>query len=367
MTVGVSFYYVYLIASIFDVWDNTAETYIQKPIMNYMSFSVIIAARNEEENITQVLQSIFSLHYPDASYEVIVVDDHSDDRTVELAKIFGRAIVISNKGLGKKSAIETGVSKASNDYVISIDADCIVHQDLLSLYNSKIQTDKDLQFIAGAVIVNEEQSVLGYFQSLDMMSLMAATVYGLQENKYFLANGANMCFSRSAFFVVNGFSGNEQIPSGDDIFLINKIKEIYGCQAIGFLKSRRGAVKTKPKIEIGNFIQQRIRWASKTKRYANRALLRLQGTVFGTHAIATALLLCSIWIPIAIFCFILLIFIKGVIDYLFLSKLASFFEEKWALKGFILASILYYPYILLTAISALTQKGYLWKGRSIKT
>jgi hypothetical protein len=199
-----------------------------------------------------------------------------------------------------------------------------------------------------------------------MMSLMAATLYGILMRKYYLANGANMCFKKSSFTAVNGFKGNDHLASGDDVFLINKIKQTFGHSAVGFLKSKRGAVKTQPLLKVKEFANQRWRWAGKTNAYANQSLLIFQGTVFGIHIIGILLFITSFFVPLSLFCLLLLLLIKGIIDYLFLSRMASFYEEKWALKGFIPSSLLYYPYILFTALSSLLKGGYNWKGRALK-
>lgn len=366
LSVIVAFYYVYFIASIYDTWEKSKETYLQASTKFYNKFTIIIAARNEENNIERCIHSLLLLKYPSDLFEIIVIDDHSEDHTRIKVAHLSRVKILLNEGKGKKAAIHTGLRYAVNDYIVTIDADCEVHPDLLSLYNSKLSENKELHFVAGGVIIEKDKSLLGYFQSLDMLSLMATTAYGIHSVKYCLANGANMCFKKSSYFDVDGFEGNDHLASGDDIFLINKIRKYFTSNAIGFLKSRRGAVRTAPILNLKEFVQQRSRWAGKTKAYANKSLLHLQATVFGVHLFVFVLILSSFFIPVSLFCCIILILIKGIIDYLFLDKMSSFYDEKWAMKGFVIASVLYYPYIFMTAAFSLLRGSYIWKGRMLR-
>lgn len=82
-----------------------------------MKVSVVIPTLNEEENLPTVLSEI-----PKYIDELIIVDGHSADKTVEIAKRFGANIIYDDKGKG--SAIRKGLKEAKGDIVIMMDADC---------------------------------------------------------------------------------------------------------------------------------------------------------------------------------------------------------------------------------------------------
>jgi poly-beta-1,6-N-acetyl-D-glucosamine synthase len=366
ITLLVAFYYLYLISNIYDLWENYKETIIPSQPKTKHNFSIIIAARNEEYNISPCLESLIAIKYPKDRFDITVVDDHSTDHTAKIVSLYPEANILTNQGRGKKNALRTGIEQAKHQFIISIDADCTVHPDLLSLYNAKLLEDPNLLFIAGGVIFNLRKSVLGYFQALDMLSLMAVTTSGIASQKYYLANGANMCFDKATFLQLGAFKNNEQYASGDDVFLINSIKTTFGNEKIAFLKSRRAAVTTQSIDSWNEFVNQRFRWASKTDDFANANLLTIQGSVLGIHMYVILLIMMSIFLPVTLFYALLVILIKGIIDFLFLNRMAHFYNNQWALKGFLPTTLIYYPYIIFASYAALLKGKYEWKGRSVK-
>src|SRR5436309_2696283 len=97
--------------------------------------SVIIPARNEEANIGVLLQALQQQTYPRELFEVIVVDDHSEDDTVAVVKQFKEVKLLSvasnNINSFKKKAIETGITAATNELIVTTDADCRAPADWL--------------------------------------------------------------------------------------------------------------------------------------------------------------------------------------------------------------------------------------------
>src|SRR5690349_12450920 len=90
--------------------------------------SVVVSARNEEHTIGPLLRDLMGQQYQD--FEVIIVDDHSDDNTrvsvEEVTRVDNRFRLIRNLGEGKKQAIASGVKAASKPIIVTTDADCRV-------------------------------------------------------------------------------------------------------------------------------------------------------------------------------------------------------------------------------------------------
>ncbi|MEO6844302.1 MAG: glycosyltransferase, partial [Ginsengibacter sp.] len=165
--------------------------------------SIIIAARNEELNIGNCLQSIINQTYPPNKWEVIVTDDHSTDKTVaiinsyqkENIRVINLADFTENKILNsyKKKSIATALQFANGELIVTTDADCTAPakwiETLVAFYKEKnpVFVALPVTFLSplGAVILSHERAewtkegpgvrLLKIFQSLDFMTLQGIT------------------------------------------------------------------------------------------------------------------------------------------------------------------------------------------------
>src|SRR6187401_3516043 len=195
-----------------------------------IKISVIIPARNEEKNIGKLLSSLEKQSYPPHLFEVIVVDDHSTDNTVSVVNSYSFAklmrLEFDNINSYKKKAIETGIAAASGDLIVTTDADCIVPVKWLKTIAS-FKEKTNTVFIASPVVLENESNLLQTFQALDFLVLQGITAASVQKKFHNMCNGANLAYERKAFFDVNGFSGIDNIASGDDMLLMQKIAERF--------------------------------------------------------------------------------------------------------------------------------------------
>ena len=201
------------------------------------AFSILIPFRNEAKNLEKLIDSIIELNYPKELFEVIFIDDASEDDSIEIIKNRFSANpnstinfkIISNERKTKspkKDAISLAIYKAKYDWMVTTDADCQLPTFWLDSFNDFIQKN-NTQFIAAPVKYNHDNTFLYRFQILDMLSLQGATIGGFGLKKPFLCNGANLAYRKDTFIEVNGFNGNGNIASGDDIFLLEKITKLY--------------------------------------------------------------------------------------------------------------------------------------------
>ena len=96
--------------------------------------------------------------------------------------------------------------------------------------------------------------------------MMVATGASVQLRIADMCNGANLAYTRKVFEVVNGFKGIDDIASGDDMLLLTKVRERFP-EGVHFVKSRAATVLTPPQPDLGAFVNQRLRWASKSRKY----------------------------------------------------------------------------------------------------
>ncbi len=339
--------------------------------------SVLIPARNEEDNIAACLQAILAQHYPAECLEIIVIDDHSTDQTALEVHAFNQAnihlislaehIEPGSTQSFKKKAIEIAVQKAKGELIITTDADCKMGKDWLHILVSYYEEYQPV-FIAAPVIFYDEQNVFQRFQSLDFISMMGVTGAGIYRNFQHLCNGANLAYAKTAFHQVNGFEGIDQLASGDDLMLIQKMAKQFPDR-IGFIKNPAAATFTTPKRTIRSFMSQRIRWATKTTHYPDfRVTLTWALIWFFCISIPFSFLLIIFWGMPLLWLAIGQLFFKILIDYIFLSKVAGDLDRKdlVSMGVYIPSIILELLYIIVIGTLGNLVKNYEWKGRKVK-
>lgn len=332
-----------------------------------LKISVVIAARNEEENIANLLTSIGSQTYPDNLFEVIVVDDHSSDNTASIASSFSFVKLIKlqfdNINSYKKKAIETGIAAASGDLVVITDADCIVQPDWLKTIAS-FKKETNVVFIAAPVLIENKPTLLETFQSLDFMVLQGITAASVQKRIHNMCNGANLAYERKAFFEVNGFIGIDHIASGDDMLLMQKISTHFPGK-ISYLLSKEAIVSTKPAKTWKEFFDQRIRWASKATNYNDIKIFSALFLVYFFNCALFALLIAGFWAPYMWLGFLGILIGKIIIELIFIIPVAKFYNQEKLLKLFPLYQPLHIIYTIIAGWLG-TFGSFEWKGRKVK-
>ena len=337
-------------------------------------FSIIIPFRNEAENLPKLLASISKLNYSQSQFEIILIDDGSEDNSVSIINNFTSErpfdcaqcdirIIINKRTSNspKKDAITTAIKVSKFNWIITTDADCVLPKYWIDTFDECIQT-KSLNCIVAPVTYHGENSFFNRFQILDFLSLQGATIGGFGIKKPFMCNGANFAYRKSIFINVNGFDGNTNIASGDDIFLLEKFIK-RDAKKVHYLKSNKAVVTTNPSPTISSLIQQRLRWASKTSNY-NNWFAKLIGLV-----VLLGNLVCLTLIPLVFFNLlstkiaIALFIIKFSIDFLLLFKTSRFFKQETLLLSYLFSSLLYPFFSVYIALLSLF-KSYDWKSRT---
>ena len=261
--------------------------------------SIIIPARNEEQNIKACLDSICNQSYPKELYEVLVINDYSTDATAAIIKSYSEKNVqlISLQQITrgatlnsyKKKAIEIAIAQSTGEIIVTTDADCIVPANWLQTIAS-FYKQNDAAFIAMPVSYNCQNNFLEIFQSLDFMTLQGITGASVYKRIHSMCNGANLAYTKKAFYAAGGFTGIDDIASGDDMLLMHKIYQQQPAKVF-FLKSKEVIVQTQPMKTLKDFFNQRIRWASKADKYDDK---RIFGVLLLVYLLYAALLILPI-------------------------------------------------------------------------
>ena len=303
-------------------------------------FTVIIPARNEAANIKACVDSILNQDYPAAAFEIIVIDDFSEDDTAFIVDALSqqhpqvRLLKLADHCKDgetlayKKKAIEIAVAEAKGDWILTTDADCIVPKKWLLLYNAYIQEHQPC-FVAAPVMFIKTAGILNQFQVLDFLALQGITAAAVGAGKHSMSNGANLGFEKTAFIAVGGYQGVDHIASGDDMFLMHKMKQTLH-KPVGYLFHPDAIVLTAAMNTWKSFIMQRIRWASKARYYDDRSITMVLTLVYFFNLSFVLLAFMGSWSTLLI-----ALAFKTFFELFFLDPVAKFFNLQPELKHFV--------------------------------
>ncbi|GAB4238950.1 MAG: glycosyltransferase [Ekhidna sp.] len=338
---------------------------ISEPYQSDVSISVIVPVRNEEDVIAKILSCLAFQEYPKDQFEVIVVNDFSEDHTLKeiqkcLTKLAINIKVISlseKKETGKKHAITKGVKEARYNYILTTDADCQMGPLWLASYANHFKISK---FIAGPVALKGD-GLFASLQQVEFAGLMGFGAVTMEQNNPSMCSGANLGFSKEAFEEVGGYADNIQIPSGDDEFLLYHILKRYPGKA-KFLKNKAAIVLTSTHDAIGGFINQRKRWTSKWKYHRNWKLRMMAILFFMDYLSLLGIFFAVGWGMLVPIVAAVLIMFRIISDYGFIYSVNRFLGFRKTLLPVLLLQIIYPLHVLFMGVNSIFGK-YTWKGR----
>ncbi len=336
--------------------------------------SVIIAARNEEANISNLLNDLNDQSLSRSLFEIIVVDDFSNDKTAQLVKQinFPNVKLIQLKDhlhpddqilSHKKKAIEIAVASATGELIVTTDADCRHSSNWLFSIAGFYEENKPAM-IAGPVNFFYDRSLLGKFQTLDFLSLVGIAAASIKNGFYNLCNGANLAYSKEAFLAVGGYSGIDHIASGDDMMLMHKIGKKFPGK-IMYIKNKDAIVYTHTEKDLSSFWHQRLRWTSKSTHYEDKRITYMLTFVYLFNLLQLTNLVTGLFIPFYLRLSLWQFMVKIVIDTLFIYSVARFFRRENLLWLFLPVQVVHVVYVLLIAPFSIFG-NYNWKGRTAR-
>lgn len=329
-----------------------------------VTVSVVVAYRNEKSNLPFLLEALCCQDYPQALFEVILVNDHSTDGSeIPLTgpgDMSGFKFLDLPAGLsGKKSALQYGIAHAGRQLILTTDADCRPGREWIGSMTSAYARNK-YKMIAGPVAFTDPRGYLAAFQSMEFISLVSSGAGAIGAGMPVMCNGANLLYERTAFIEVGGFKGNEHIPGGDDIFLLEKFKKKFGNRQIGFVKDRAAIIYTDAATGLRSFLNQRFRWVAKSPAYRDFHMIFTAMVVLLVNLGLLATLLWGIWSAVMILVFGVMFLLKCLIDMPILWKASGFFGQRRLMAWYLPFQFTYIIFVSLTGILG-NIVPYRWK------
>lgn len=329
--------------------------------------SVVIAFRNEVEHLPFLLQALAEQDYPSEHLEIILVNDHSDDRFEEIIKDYKgdfklHLLSLSAGEYGKKKALKVGIGAAQGTWIMTSDADCVFgNMWVKTMMSHALQSNA--RFVFGPVAYPKRGSFLFDFQAVELSSLIGSGAALWQMNYPTMCNGANLLYKKVLVSGQDLYLHNAHLASGDDEFLMHEVFK-GNPQDVSFVKDQSAVVLTEACSSWSGFFQQRKRWASKWGGYQLIHVKVIAFMVFlwnTCYALLPFLILVdqklTLWILIAYS-------IRIILDGIFLLEINRFYHKPFNLVSYLGIAMVYPYYVVVSALAGRFGK-YTWKGRSV--
>jgi len=367
LTIG-ALLYVLILVYLRKGWG--AIPFFSSPQTSSKDVSILIAARNEEDNIARTIEAVLQQNYPSAQLELIIVDDHSTDKTAEIVRTYAdRGVKMLQLQVGdklnsyKKYAITKAIEMASGEIIVTTDADCRMGPDWIRTIMAYFDKH-DSYLVSSPVAYSEEKSRFEELQTLEFLYLIGLGAAGIGNGNPTTCNGANLAYRRDVFFEMGGFKGIDNLASGDDELFLHKVAEKY-ADKIGFCKSRDAIVYTDAKPDLASFISQRKRWASKSTKYKDKKVIFLGVCIWLFNlALICSLIGFVVLLPSLNWWLLTAFALKLIIEFIFLLPVLSFAKRLELLKYLPFLTVIHTFYMVYIGIAGNIGK-YDWKGRQV--
>ena len=335
------------------------------------NISVIIAARNEEEDIASLMESLINQNYPEDKYEIIAISDRSTDRTDLILKEYSKKyknihyfrIEQEDKNLiGKKNALTKGIENSNGNLLLFTDADCLPGKNWIKSINQKFNEDFDAVVGYSPLISDKKRSLweelIFTLRKLERLSIFVISAGTIGWNWGVTATGRNFGYKRKVFDKLNGFSGIGHIPSGDDDLFLQKISKSK-LYKISFAIGPDSFVPSMDRKNAKEQYNQEKRRASKWRFYPAKIKI-FSALIFLFYLILFVAFILTIFSILSWVKFLFVFILKVFIDFLIVLRGAVLFKEKRLLLAFPLAEVFYIPYFLIFGLLGIITK-YKWK------
>lgn len=211
------------------VFGKFAFAKAQKVTPKRLSISIIVCAKNEEDNIVDYIPLLAEQNYPD--YEIVLIDDASSDATLEIFEGFEkqypniRLVKVKNNEAfwgNKKYALTLGIKAAKNEYLLFTDADCYpTSKEWITAMSSQFTMQKTIVLGYGAY-EKINKSFLNKLMRFETLLTAMQYFSWAKSGRPYMGVGRNLAYKKEEFFNVNGFINHIQVRSGDDDLFINE-------------------------------------------------------------------------------------------------------------------------------------------------
>lgn len=355
--VGISFYFIQLV--IFTI--GAGKKYQKILDEELPALTVVVAARDEEENILNCMQSLNNLVYPEGKLEIIIVNDHSSDSTGEIIASFIKSkpkfkslspesSIGSLKG--KTNALANAIKISSGEIILTTDADCIVSPNWAKTIASYYKDD--VGFVGGFT-TQENYNAFAGMQAIDFVYLLTVAAGTINLGKPLSCIGNNMSYRKSVYLEIGGYEGLPFSVTEDfnllmAIYNLKKYKIIYPLDENALVTSKvcpnwKTLYWQKKRWGVGGMKSDLIGYSVMAWGYIVHAAMLLLPFFFSLSALYLSVF-------------------KICIDYFFVKPVFKKLKLRMKFSHFIAFEIYFIIYVLVLPFIVLPNRKVKWKGRT---
>jgi len=327
---------------------------------DFPTVSVIVAARNEEENILRCLQALDKQTYPEGKLEIIIVDDCSEDSTGKIIEDFieGKTRfkkITTGKTIGmlkgKSNAIANAIEISKGEVILTTDADC--EPESTWVYTIASYYQKDVGIVNGFTTQKADTSFEG-MQAIDFIYLLTVASGTINLGYPISCIGNNMSYRKQAYLDVGGY---ESLPFSvtEDSQLLNTINELNKYKII-YPLDKNALVTSQPCKSFKDLYRQKKRWAVGGINVPARGYF-VMATAFVVNLamLLTPLFFSPVWLYLTVF--------KLATDFFVLYPVHKILGLTKNLKYFLTFQVYYIIYPLMLPFIVLFNRDVIWKER----
>ncbi|MGC9341769.1 MAG: glycosyltransferase [Bacteroidales bacterium] len=330
----------------------------------YPPVSIVICARNEEQNLEKNLPQILEQDYPE--YEVIVVNDRSDDNSDEvlekLAEKYNHLNVSKLKNdakfdHGKKLALTIGIKASKHDILLLTDADCVPASKKWIKYMVRNYRGKT-SVVLGVGLYKKRKGLLNLIIRYETASIAMRYISMARIGKPYMGVGRNLSYNKELFFKNRGFASHLGVKSGDDDLFINEVSN-----------SENTTIELHPDSYTYSESEKSFwDWTRQKKRHLTTAKFYQQSSkrILGAEYLSGMLLTLSFILLIVryeYYYYVLAVYIPGLIikSIIYILAFRRFKENFIFLPALFLDAIMPFIYSYLHFVNYIERKRSRWQ------
>ena len=344
--------------------NNTHQSHHLNPV------SIIIAVKNGEQSLPNILNDLNQQNY-DGESEYIIVDDQSTDKTSDIIREYSKKnqkfIYVSSKEGNqkltfKKRALDAGIQKSKYDILIFTDVDCRLKKGWVKSMALCFQNQVD--YVVGVSEISKPENLISRFQKIDLLMMMTAGRAACNLKKPIASTGQNQAYKKYLYYKNEGFTKIKDSIQGDDSLFMQLC--VKNDADIKFNDDINSFVESRIETNLNTFIKQRIRWAADAKvmwRYNKEFFIILLST-FCTNLILLLSPIIFIFIDNSFLKIIYILFFMKFIFEVSIYIIGNIkLKNKFNALNFIIWYILNIPYVVIAGIGSFFMKKMKWRGQ----